>query len=71
MFYNNVQVYGLPLDCHLKSSGTIHVKVLDKPNGWTVCTCDDQVAYVTVIVHTYTFGFHFGDGTALLVHPFE
>ena len=43
MFYKNLQVHGLPFDCHLKSSGTIQVKVLNKPDGWTVHTSDFQV----------------------------
>ena len=48
MFYKDFEVYGLPFDCHLKSSGTIQVKVLNKPDGWTVHTSDiKQVIYWT------------------------
>ena len=37
------QVYGSPFDCHLKSSDTIQVKVLNNPDGWTVDTSDFRV----------------------------
>ena len=43
MFYKDFEVYGSPFYCHLKSSGTIQVKVLNRPDGWTVHTSDCQV----------------------------
>ena len=43
MFYKDFEVYGSPFDCHLKSSGTIQVKVLNKPDKWTVYTSDFKV----------------------------
>ena len=44
MFYKEYQVYGLPFGCHLKSSDTIQVKALNKPDGWTIDTSDLMVA---------------------------
>ena len=43
MFYKDFQVYGSPFDCHLKSSGTIQVKVTNKHDGWTVDASDFKV----------------------------
>ena len=44
-FYHDYEVYGLPLNCHLQSSGTIQVQVPNKPDGWTVHWSDTQVPY--------------------------
>ena len=43
MFYKEY-LYGLPFGCHLKSSGTIQVKALNKPDGWNIDTSDLMVA---------------------------
>ena len=44
MFYKEYQVYDSLCDCHLKSSDTIQVKALNKPDGWTIYTSDFMVA---------------------------
>ena len=41
--YKDFHVYGSPFECHLKSSNTIQVKILNKPDEWTVYTSDCQV----------------------------
>ena len=43
MFYGDFQVHGLTFECHLKFSGIIQLKVLNKHVGWTVHSSDDQV----------------------------